>query len=68
MGIINLLLSPGRGAHLFQVHLKGGFFVTGGIHKDDGISSPSEKLKHIAAKLKYMKLEVMQIMTLQLSG
>ena len=50
------------------MHLKGGFFATGGVHKDDGISSPSEKLTHIAAKLKYMKLEVMQIMTLQLSG
>ena len=62
MGTINLLLSPERGAHSFQARLKVGFFEMVAYTKMIVSVFHHKKLfKHRVAKLKCMKLEVMQI-------
>lgn len=52
MGTINLLLSPGRGAHLFQARLKVGFFEMVAYTKLMVSVFNHKKLKYIVAKHK----------------
>ena len=52
MSTINLLLSPGRGAHLFQARLKVGFFEMVAYTKLMVSVFNHIKLKYTVAKLK----------------